>query len=79
MLKQVLTFALAVLGITNAIIMPFGPIWHLVCLIIGIQATIGFVIVKYPNLYWIKDITRLLYWESRYYSKKVINFIKYKL
>lgn len=79
MLKQVLTLALAALGVANAIIMPFGPFWHLVCLVIGVQATIGFVIDKYPNLSWVKDIARLLYWGSRYYGKRIINFIKYKL
>lgn len=78
-MKQVFTFVLAVLGITNAIIMPFGPIWHLVCLIIGIQATIGFVTNRYSNLSWVKDITRALYWGSKYYGKRIINFIKYKL
>lgn len=50
-MKQVFTFVLAVLGIANAIIMPFGLFWHLVCLIIGVQATIGFVIDKYPNIH----------------------------
>lgn len=78
-MKQLLTFALAVLGIANAIIMPFGPFWHLVCLIIGVQASIGFVTDKYPNLSWVYDIYRLLYWSCRYYSKRFINFIKYKL
>lgn len=78
-MKQVFTFVLAVLGIVNAILMPFGPIWHLVCLIIGVQATVGFVTDKYPNFSWVKDITRLLCWVSRYYGKRVINFIKYKL
>jgi hypothetical protein len=78
-MKQVLTFVLAVLGIANAILMPFGLFWHLVCCIIGVQAAVGFVTNKYPNLSWVKDITRLLYWGSRYYGKKVIYFIKYKL
>ena len=78
-MKQVLTFVLAVLCIANAIIMPFGPIWHLVCVIIGVQAAVGFVTDKYPNLSWVNDITRLLYWGSRYYGKRIINFIKYKL
>jgi hypothetical protein len=78
-MKQVLTLALAVLGVVNAILMPFGPIWHLVCLVIGVQATIGFVTDKYPNLAWVKDITRALYWSSEYYGKKITNFIKYKL
>lgn len=78
-MKQVLTLALAVLGIANAILMPFSLIWHLVCLIIGVQAMVGFVTDKYPNLYWVKDITRLLYWGSRYYGKRIIHFIKYKL
>lgn len=78
-MKQVFTFVLAVLGIANAIIMPFGLFWHLVCCVIGIQAAVGFVTDKYPNLSWIKDITRLLYWGSRYYGKRIINFIKYKL
>lgn len=77
-MKQVLTFALAVLGVANAILMPFGP-WYLVCLVIGVQATIGFVTDKYPNLYWVNDITRALYWSSKYYEKRIINFIKYKL
>lgn len=78
-MKQVLTFALAVLGTANAILMPFGPFWHLVCLVIGVQATIGFITDKYPNLYWVNDITRALYWSSKYYGKRIINFIKYKL
>lgn len=79
MLKQVFTFVLAVLGIANAIIMPFGPILHLVCSVIGVQAAVGFVTNRYPNLSWVNDITRLLYWGSRYYGKRIINFIKYKL
>lgn len=78
-MKQVFTFVLAVLGIANAIIMPFGPFWHLVCCVIGVQATIGFVTNKYPNLYWVNDITRALYWGSKYYGKKIIHLIKYKL
>lgn len=78
-MKQVFTFALAVLGIANAILMPFGLFWHLVCCIIGVQATVGFVTDKYPNLYWVKDITRALYWSSKYYGRKFINYIKYKL
>ena len=78
-MKQVFTFVLAVLSIANAIIMPFGPFWHLVCLVIGVQATIGFVTDKYPNLSWVKDITRALYWSSKYYGKKIIHLIKYKL
>lgn len=61
-MKQVFTFVLAVLGITNAIIMPFGLVWHLVCCVIGVQATVGFVTDKYPNLSWVNDITRALYW-----------------
>lgn len=79
MLKQVLTFALAVLGIANAIIMPFGPFWHLVCSVIGVQAAVGFVTNRYPNLSWVKDIIRALDWGSKYYGKRIINFIKYKL
>lgn len=75
MLKQVLTFTLAVLGIANAILMPFGPIWHLVCLIIGTQAFIGFVTDKYPNLSWLKDITRFLKWESKYYIKRIKKYL----
>lgn len=78
-MKQVFTFVLAVLGIANAIIMPFEPIWHLVCVIIGIQASIGFVTDKYPNLSWVNDITRALDWGSKYYGKKIIHLIKYKL
>lgn len=78
-MKQVLTFVLAVLGTANAVLMPFKPIWHLVCVIIGVQAAVGFVIGKYPNLCWVNDIARLLYWGSRYYGNKVIYFIKYKL
>jgi hypothetical protein len=78
-MKQVLTLALAVLGVANAVLMPFGPIWHLVCVIIGVQAAVGFVTDKYPNLSWVNDIARLLYWGSRYYGKKAIYFIKYKL
>lgn len=78
-MKQVLTFALAVLGTASAILMPFGPMWHLVCLIIGVQASVGFITNKYPNLSWVKDIARSLYWSSRYYGKKIIHLIKYKL
>lgn len=78
-MKQVLTFVLAVLGTADAVIMPFDPFWHLVCVVIGVQATVGFVTGRYPNFYWVKDITRLLYWGSRYYRKRIINFIKYKL
>lgn len=78
-MKKLLTLALAALGVANAILMPFGPIWHLVCLIIGVQALVGFVTDKYPNLSWIKDITRALYWSSKYYGKRIINYIKYKL
>lgn len=78
-MKQVLTFVLVVLCIANAIIMPFEPIWHLVCVIIGVQAAVGFVTDKYPNLSWVNDITRALYWGSKYYGKRIINFIKYKL
>lgn len=78
-MKQVLTLALAVLGIANAILMPFGIFWHLVCCVIGIQAAVGFVTDKYPNLSWVKDITRALYWSSKYYGRKFINYIKYKL
>lgn len=78
-MKQVFTFVLAVLGIANAIIMPFGLFWHLVCCIIGVQATVGFVTNKYPNLSWVKDIIRALDWGSKYYRKRIINFIKYKL
>lgn len=78
-LKQAIMCLLSGISVFLIIACPFGLFGQLVLIALFLQFMAGFINEKYPNLNWVKELYRLLWWGIRYHGKRFINYIKYKL